>query len=93
MTMNKLQALLDLLLSENTFLSKSLAKAETVADFKEDIRAWLMIYVLERPHLKKCCESGEVKRNDFDELNWKDVSALRIKDYLDHAGIRVRAVI
>lgn len=90
MTMNKLQALLDLLLSENTFLSKSLAKAETVADFKEDIRAWLMIYVLERPHLKKCCESGEVKRNDFDELNWKDVSALRIKDYLDHAGIRVQ---
>ncbi len=90
MTLNKLQALLNLLLSENKFLSKRIQNNDTDISFKESIREWVMAYAHTRPHLLNCCESGEVSRKDFNKLNWKDVAALRIIDYLNHAGINVQ---
>jgi lysine 2,3-aminomutase len=89
MTLNKLQALIDLLLSENESLRNQLDRSNTPDIFKNKIRKWIMIYINERPHLLNCT-SGNIKRKDFDKLNWKDVAALRIIDYLDYAGIKVQ---
>ena len=90
MTLNKLQALLDLLLSENIFLRESIRQSDSSGAFKTAIREWVMTYVSERPYLKDCCESNNVNRNNFDKLNWKDVAAMRIIDYLVYAGIKVQ---
>ncbi|MCK5765310.1 MAG: KamA family protein [Bacteroidales bacterium] len=90
MTLNKLQALLDLLLAENKFLRESIQQSDSGDAFKVAVRQWVENYSKERPHLNKCCESGELRRHDFSKLNWKDVAALRMMDYLDHAGIKVQ---
>ncbi len=90
MALNKLQALLDLLLSENIFLRESIRQSDSSGAFKTAIREWVMTYVSERPYLKDCCESNNVNRNNFDKLNWKDVAAMRIIDYLVYAGIKVQ---
>jgi len=90
MTLNKLEALIELLLTENKFLRESIKHACSDVEFKKDLRAWVMKYVKTRPHLLNCCEKGDVSREDFKKLNWKDVSAIRFIDYLDHAGIVVQ---
>ena len=90
MTLNKLEALIELLLTENKFLRESIKHACSDDEFKKDLRAWVMKYVETRPHLLNCCEKGDVSREDFKKLNWKDVSAIRFIDYLDHAGIVVQ---
>jgi len=89
-TLNKLDALIELLLTENKFLRESIEHAHSDKEFKKDIRSWVMDYVKTRPHLLNCCDKGDVSRDDFKKLNWKDVSALRFIDYLDHAGIVVQ---
>ncbi|MEE4256115.1 MAG: KamA family protein [Bacteroidales bacterium] len=88
--MNKLEALIELLLRENKFLRESIAHSHSDNEFKKDVREWVMKYVDSRPHLLNCCEKGDVSREDFKKLNWKDVSAIRLIDYLDHAGIVVQ---
>ena len=87
---DKQLVLLDLLLSENSFLNESIEYAESDESFKGAIRSWIMDYASTRPHLMKCFDSGDISRIDFNNLNWKDVAALRIFDYLEHAGIVVQ---
>ena len=89
MILTRLQALLNLLLSENRFLRESIQESATDEIFKNSIRAWVMSYAKERPHLLNCIMSGEISRQDFRKLKWKDVAALRMIDYLDYAGIKV----
>lgn len=88
--MNKLQALLDLLLVENEFLEASIKESGNENEFKDKLHDWIMVYINTRPHLLNCCETGSLDHGDFDDLNWKDVAALRIFDYLKHAGIKVQ---
>jgi len=90
MTLNKLQALLDLLLTENKFLRESIQQSDSGDAFKATVRQWVEKYSKERPQLTNCCGLGEVRKNDFSKLKWKDVAALRMMDYLDHAGIIVQ---
>jgi len=90
MSLNKLQALLNLLLSENRQLKKLIDRSDSPEAFKDAVRKWIMPYISERPHLLRCCTSGETPPKDFDQLRWKDVAVLRIHDYLEHAGIRVQ---
>ncbi|MCD4723839.1 MAG: KamA family protein [Bacteroidales bacterium] len=90
MTVNKLQALLELLLSENDILRNSINNSSSAGMMKDALRKWIMSYIQTRPYLLDCCTAGDVSRNKFDKLNWKDVASLRILDYLDNAGIRVR---
>ena len=90
MTLNKLQALLDLLLKENKFLRESIQQSDSGDAFKAAVRQWVENYSKERPHLTNCCESGEIRRDDFSKLKWKDLAALRMMDYLDYAGIIVQ---
>ncbi|MEN8225760.1 MAG: KamA family protein [Bacteroidota bacterium] len=90
MTTNKLQALLDLLLSENELLREQIEHSDTPDSFKDTLRNWIMAYVHDRPHLLNCCTTGDLAKNDFNTLDWKDVAALRMMDYLEHAGIKVQ---
>jgi lysine 2,3-aminomutase len=90
MTLNKLQALLKLLLAENKFLSKSIEQSATNEEFKTSIKQRVSEYSKSRPHLIDCCKTGELSRSNFKKLNWKDAAALRMLDYIEYAGIRVQ---
>jgi len=90
MTVNKLQALLELLISENDILGEFIEDSDSSEVFRDSLQKWIMIYAMDRPHLLNCCSSGDVSKSDFDKLDWKDVAALRIMDYIEHAGIRVQ---
>ncbi len=87
--MNKIQGLLTLLLSENRLLKKMIEEAPDAPAFRDALLRWIMTYIDERPHLLNVCMSEEIMKKDFDRLNWKDIAALRIYDYLMNAGIRV----
>jgi len=90
MTVTKLQALLELLLSENEIIRNSINNSRSSGMMKDTLREWIMSYIKTRPYLLDCCTAGDVSRDNFDKLNWKDIASLRILDYLDHAGIRVQ---
>jgi len=90
MTVTKLQALLELLLYENEIIRNSINNSRTANMMKDALRKWIMSYIHTRPYLLDCCTAGDVSRDNFDKLNWKDIASLRILDYLDHAGIRVQ---
>ncbi|HSG67460.1 MAG TPA: hypothetical protein VK994_02040, partial [Bacteroidales bacterium] len=87
--MNKIEALIALLLSENKLLRKQIAASDNAKDFKEVMLRWIMDYIRGRSFLERACLSAEITKRDFDRLNWKDVAALRMYDYLNHAGIKV----
>lgn len=90
MTINKLQTLLKRLLDENPYLAEMASKSETASGFRLAVRTWINEYAEQRPHLLNCYGNGEISRQDFDALDWKDAAALRIIDYLDNAGIKVQ---
>ncbi|MDT8393998.1 MAG: KamA family protein [Bacteroidales bacterium] len=90
MTTNKLHTLLKRLLEENPYLAEMASKSETAGGFRLAVRTWINAYAEHRPHLLNCYGNGEISRQDFDALDWKDVAALRIIDYLDNAGIKVQ---
>lgn len=88
--MDKLNALIELLLTENPYINDDIANSETPDEFRERIKARVMEYADTRPHLKNCCKSATSLENDFSDLSWKDVAALRMIDYLENAGIKVK---
>jgi lysine 2,3-aminomutase len=88
--MTKAQALINLLLTENEILRTSIKRNDSADGMMNSLRSWIMTYIVKRPQLLSCCESTNIAKNDFDMLNWKDVAALRILDYLEHAGIKVQ---
>lgn len=88
--MNKLQNILQTLLRENKQLATLARESVSDSEFKTKIRKWVFNYVEERPHLLNSIDKRNISRSDFNRLNWKDVAALRIIDYIDNAGIKVQ---
>jgi lysine 2,3-aminomutase len=88
--MHKLENLLHTLLDENDQLEKFVQESKSANDFRQYIREWVKTYLLTRPHLKNFADSNELSRSEFNRLNWKDVAALRMIDYINNAGIKVQ---
>ncbi len=88
--MNKLNALIELLLTENPSLQEDIFNSDDPEEFRKHVKSRVLEYARSRPHLKNCCNAAGSMESDFSELNWKDVAALRMMDYLEHAGIRVQ---
>lgn len=90
MTMNKLEALINLFLSENKEIYDMILQSSTDEVFKSALKVELLNYASERKHLMNCCEGDDAGKNNFNKLNWKDVSVLRMLDYIKYAGIKVQ---
>jgi lysine 2,3-aminomutase len=88
--MNKIQGLTELLLDENVRLRAIIGDSADAGAMKAAVRTWVMEYIETRPALRNCALSGEVGAGDFKKLSWKDMAALRIHDYLVHAGMKVQ---
>jgi lysine 2,3-aminomutase len=90
MTTTRHKQLTDRLLSENEVIRRAISGASTEEDFRGYMMSVINEYASTRPHLKVCFQGGTIDRNTFKKMSWKDVAALRIHDYLQHAGIRVK---
>jgi len=82
---NKTQ-LLQILLDENQELQSIFEKARNAADLNKMIRAWVEDYMGKHNEAKHFYKFEKTGRDQFNKLSWPDYAAIRILDYLDHAG-------
>ena len=81
--------LLDKLLKENPRLRQILESSTTLDELRSTIKAWAMEYMDNNPRAYAFYTNQEHGRKAMEMLTWQDYAAIRILDYLDHAGISV----
>jgi lysine 2,3-aminomutase len=77
---------LDKLLKENPDLNALLLAAGSVEEASEGIRRMAMDYMKDHPHALAFYRFEAAGREALEKLEWRDYAAIRILDYLDHAG-------
>lgn len=80
------QKVLDKLLQENPDLKLLLQSADTARGASEGIRRMAMEYMEDHPHALAYYKNEVTGREALEKLGWQDYAAIRILDYLDHAG-------
>ena len=80
---------LNKLLRENPRLEKILRNSETLEEVRTAMRQWVMEYMDTHPHTFAFYKYESKGRRAMEKLSWQDYAAIRLLDYLDHAGIRV----
>ena len=80
---------LNKLLRENPRLEKILLNSETLEDVRTAVRQWVMEYMDTHPNTFAFYKYESKGRRAMEKLSWQDYAAIRLLDYLDHAGIRV----
>lgn len=86
----KSHRLLHQLLSENPKLEKIMRYAKTEIEALIGIRSWVM-EVLAGNHQANAFYRAELtNENPYEKLSWKDFGAIRLLDYIDHAGMTYR---
>lgn len=80
--------ILNLILKENPKLEQIMRRAKNKSEALLGIKNWMNTYLNKHP-LAKSYYLGETKGYSVAEkLSWKDIAAIRITDYCDHAGRR-----
>ncbi|HDR89461.1 MAG TPA: KamA family protein [Bacteroidetes bacterium] len=82
----KSKKILRQILKENPKLEKILRETESPAEVTARIREWVMNWMEDHPAALKFYSGRENPRSIFEELQWDEIAAIRILDYLDHAG-------
>ena len=82
----KSHRLLQRLLSENPHLEEIMRKAMNETEALVGVRNWVQNEIRNRPAALAFYASEHPTREDFRALEWKDFGAIRILDYIDHAG-------
>ena len=85
----KSHRLLHQLLSENPKLEKIMRYAKTEIEALIGIRTWVLETLTDNQRALAYYR-GELKQNPYEILSWKDVAAIRLLDYIDHAGMTYR---
>lgn len=73
-------------LGENPRLAELLEKTDGVSSFREGVRDLVMAYMEKHPHAYSFYRFETEGREAMEALTWQDYAAIRILDYLDHAG-------
>ena len=77
---------LDKLLRENPDVAEVLLAADSPRTASEGLRQLAMDYLGDRPHALAYYRNEAMGREALEKLAWRDYAAIRILDYLDHAG-------
>ena len=86
----KSHRLLHQLLSENPKLERIMRYAKTEIEALIGIRTWV-VEVLAHNERAVAYYRGELaQENPYEILSWKDLAAIRLLDYIDHAGMAYR---
>jgi lysine 2,3-aminomutase len=80
---------LEVLMAENLRLKQILFDNESLEEVRSQVRAWVMEYMHSRPDAYAFYKNQSMGRKALDALSWQDYAAIRILDYLDHAGIKI----
>ncbi|MFP4065509.1 MAG: KamA family radical SAM protein, partial [Bacteroidales bacterium] len=83
------QKLLHQLLKENPRLKEILLNHDQLEDVRSAMRKWVMEYMEKNPSAWSFYQHESHGRKAMEKLNWQDYGAIRILDYLDHAGIQI----
>jgi len=74
------------LLNENPDLEKILLNAATEQVARDAVRNWITPKLKKNTAAEKFYLSKKTSPESYDLLNWEDYAAIRILDYIDHAG-------
>lgn len=78
--------ILNQLLKENPRLKQIMLKANNKSDALLGVKDWVMEYMKKRPCALKYYKGESTGRTEFNKLNWRDYAAIRLLDYIEHAG-------
>ncbi|UCG28820.1 MAG: KamA family protein [Bacteroidales bacterium] len=78
--------LLKELLNENPRLEEIMRNAKNETEALVGVKNWIMEYLKNKPEAYKFYLSKQQGREVFEKLDWQDYAAIRILDYIDHAG-------
>ncbi len=74
------------LISENPRLASILAEAGTIKDVRRRLREWMESELMNSPEARTFYKSPTIRRLLYESLRWNEIAAIRILDYMDHAG-------
>lgn len=82
----KSHRLLKKLLKENHILEEIMRNAQNETEALIGVKNWIFAELEKKPKALKFYKEKHNTREDFEKLQWKDYAAIRILDYIDHAG-------
>ncbi len=74
------------LLNENPILEKIMRNAATVDEALQAVHNWILPRLKQNPAAEEYYRKPENNPELYEHLNWEDVAAIRLLDYVDHAG-------
>ena len=78
--------LLKQLLNENPQLEEIMRHSRNETEALVGVRNWVLETLKERPVALRFCKSDHPAPEIFEALEWSDIAAIRILDYIDNAG-------
>lgn len=82
----KSHKLLKKLLKENPQLEEIMRHARNETEALIGVRNWVLEDLMSRPDAYDFYKGAKKGRESFEQLTWQDYAAIRILDYIDHAG-------
>jgi lysine 2,3-aminomutase len=82
----KSHKLLKQLLKENPKLEEIMRYSRNETEALIGVRNWVLKELEQSPEALKYYKSDQAGRKSFEKLKWRDYAAIRILDYIDHAG-------
>ncbi len=82
----KSHRLLKVLLKENPKLEEIMRGSTNETEALVGIKNWILELIKDKPDANKYYEKGVESGKSFKSLDWKDIAAIRILDYVDNAG-------
>jgi lysine 2,3-aminomutase len=79
--------LLKKLLKENPKLEEIMRNSRNETEALVGVRHWVMQELEASPKALKYYKNDDAGRETFEALKWRDYAAIRILDYIDHAGM------
>ncbi|UCD24305.1 MAG: KamA family protein [Gemmatimonadota bacterium] len=74
------------LLKENPKLEQILRNSKNETEARVGVREWVLDELQQRPQALAYYEGRHADREAFEALSWSDYAAIRLLDYVDHAG-------
>ncbi len=82
----KSHRILQIFLKENPEVAEILKEANDKEEALEAMRRWILPYFDKHPHAWDYYKGKTSGREAFDQLSWSDYGAIRLMDYIKHAG-------
>ena len=78
--------LLNKLINENQFLESLLIVSKDYDEFKQSLKFYILDKQKYNPNIPPFIKQEHFVHKNFEDLKWQEVAAIRILDYIEHAG-------